>query len=532
MTTLQATQLTLAYRGSGEIVRDLSYAVQPGAITTIIGPNGCGKSTFLRALARLHKPQQGSVLLDGHAIHHLPTREVARQLSLLAQHAQSPEGLTVTDLVRRGRYPHQSFLQPPTQQDEAAVDRALALVGITDLHDHLVDELSGGQRQRAWIALAIAQETPILLLDEPATYLDIAHQREILNLLKRLNRDEKRTIVLALHDINDAMQISDQVIVMRDGEIVADGSPQAIISSTLLADVFGVTCQTVTAPGSTQSFFIPAARSTLSRRSAHHTPTAALRADRLSAGYNGNPVLQDVTALLPNGQITAIVGPNGSGKSTLLRAFARLIKAQQGRIWLHENPADTGSHRAFSQQVTFQMQGSVVPQGILVEDLVAMGRRPHQRWYRQWSQEDHRVVEKALIIAHLQPLRNRPVQSLSGGQQQRVWLAMALAQQTPILLLDEPTSFLDIAHQVEVLEWVVELNRNEGRTVGMVLHDFGLACRYADHLIFLRDGRVLAAGAPEDIVTPALVEETYGVQAQVMLDPLTSSPLVIPAPLG
>ncbi len=528
MSDLQADHLTLVYPGSADIVRELSFQVQPGVITSIIGPNGSGKSTLLRALARLHRPSHGSVLLDGHSIHNLPTKEVARGLSLLSQHAQAPGGITVADLVSRGRYPHQEFLQPPTLADELAVEQALKLVGLSELRGKLVDELSGGQRQCAWIALSIAQETPILLLDEPTTYLDIAHQQEVLALLRQLNQKEGRTIVLVLHDFNDAFQISDRLVVMRDGAIMAEGPPESILSPSLLADVFGISCQILSVPNSTLPIFVPASRQPISLRKPSIHRNAALRAEQVSAGYNGVRVLQDVSASLSKGQITAIVGPNGSGKSTLLRTFARLIKPMQGNVYLHEVSGFQGSQRAFAQQVAFQIQGGIVPEGILVEDLVAFGRRPHQHWYRQWSEEDQRVVDHALNATQLDELRSRPVESLSGGQQQRVWLAMALAQQTPILLLDEPTSFLDIAHQVEVLDWIWELNRIEGRTFGLVLHDLGMACRYADKIIFMKEGKVIAAGSPEEIVTADLVQEVYQGNARIIPDPLTGKPLVVP----
>ncbi len=532
MSFLQTDHLTLVYPGSADIVRELSFQVQPGAITSIIGPNGSGKSTLLRALARLHKPSRGAVLLDGHSIHNLPTKEVARRLSLHSQHAHAPGGITVADLVNRGRYPHQALLQPPTLADELAVEQALKLVGLSELRDRLVDELSGGQRQCAWIAMAIAQETPILLLDEPTTYLDIAHQQEVMTLLRRLNQKENRTIVLVLHDLNDAFQISDRVVVMRGGAIMAEGSPENILSPSLLADVFAVSCQALPIPGSALPIYVPTSRQTISRRRTIIQGHAALSAEQVSVGYNGDRVLQDVSASLPKGQITAIVGPNGSGKSTLLRTFARLLKPFQGDVCLHEVSSSKESHRAFAQQVAFQLQGSLAPEGILAEDLVAFGRRPHQRWYRQWSEEDQWHIDHALKATQLEDLRSRPIESLSGGQRQRVWLAMALAQQTPILLLDEPTSFLDVAHQVEVLDWIWELNRNEGRTIGLVLHDLSMACRYADKIIFMNEGKVIAAGSPEIIVTTDLVQEVYQVDTRIIPDPLTGKPLVVPVSVG
>lgn len=529
MSQLQTHQVTLAYDGAKPVVHGVSYQVQRGAITSIIGPNGCGKSTLLRGLARLLRPKHGAVCLDGQLIHRLPTKEVARRLSLLAQHAQAPGSITVEDLVQRGRYPHQAFLQPPTSSDQAAVERALALVGMAELRNRPVDELSGGQRQRAWIALALAQETPILLLDEPTTYLDLAHQQEILALLWRLNREEGRTVVLVLHDINDALRISDQVVVMQEGVIRAEGAPEEILTASLLADVFGLACDVLPDPESGLPVFIPNGRAPHSGSPAPAGKAAILRSERLSAGYDHRRVVSDVSVSLPEGQVTAIVGPNASGKSTLLRSFARLLTPQAGAALLEGQPVHAGSHRAFARRLAIQMQEASAPEGVLVEDLVAAGRHPYQRWYRQWSERDEEVVESALAATGIAEFRRRPVETLSGGQQQRVWLAMSLAQQTPVLLLDEPTSFLDVAHQVEVLDRVWQLSRDEGRTIGLVLHDLGMACRYADQVVVMSHGQVAAAGAPAEVITPALVQKVFGLEVRVLMDPLTGRPLVLPA---
>ena len=524
---LQATHLELSY-GSRAAVQDVTLRIPTGAVTSIIGPNGCGKSTLLRALARLHPPRQGAVLLDGQIIHRMPTKAVARKLSLLAQQSETPGSLTVEDLARRGRYPHQALLQPPTEGDQAAVERALERVGMTDLRARPVDELSGGQRQRAWIAMALAQETPILLLDEPTTYLDIAHQQEILALIRRLNREEGRTIVLVLHDINDAMQVSDHLVVMQDGSVRAEGAPGAVLTPALLAEVFGMACDVLREPGCETPVFVPRGRAVADDRPIQMEMPPALRADALSLGYHQARVVRDVSVSLPAGQVTAVVGPNGSGKSTLLRAFARLLEPQSGSALLMEQPVSQGSHRAFAQRLAVQLQGAVAPEGLLVEDLVAAGRHPYQRWYRQWSAEDEQVVEHALRAAGIQDLRLRPMDTLSGGQQQRAWLAMALAQQTPVLLMDEPTTFLDVSYQIEVLDWLWALNREEGRTVGLVLHDLGLACRYADIIIVMKDGRIAARGAPAEVISPELVREVFGLDCRVTPDPRTGRPLILP----
>jgi iron complex transport system ATP-binding protein len=523
MTRLQADALTLAYGGSHTVVQDLTLHIPDGAITAIVGPNGCGKSTLLRAMARLLVPRQGVVLLDGQAIHQRPSKEVARQLGLLSQRPVAPE-----DLVRRGRYPHQSLLQPPTMQDRAAVERALELAGMTELRHRPVDELSGGQRQRAWIAMALAQETPVLLLDEPTTFLDISHQQEVLQLVRRLNREEGRTIVLVLHDINSAAQVSDHVVAMRDGAIVAEGAPDDILTPSLLEQVFGVACDVVVHPQTRLPVSVPRSREALLTIPA--TPRAnacSLCAEQLSCAYGRRCVVEDVSVTIPAGRITAIVGPNACGKSTLLRTFARLLHPTGGDALLDGLPVSAGDHRAFARQLALLAQGASAPAGVLVEDLVAVGRFPYQRWYRQWSAADQRAVDQAIEATGINDLRWTPVDTLSGGQLQRVWLAMALAQETNALLLDEPTTFLDIAHQVEVLDLIWRMNRTEGRTIVLVLHDLGQACRYADFLVVMQAGNIVAAGAPGDIVCPALVRDVFGVEGCIVLDPLTGAPHVL-----
>ena len=189
-----------------------------GRVTAIVGPNACGKSTLLRGLARLLKPSGGQVILDGHDIGGLHTKEVARRLGLLPQTSIAPEGITVADLVSRGRFPHQKVLRQWSRDDEAAVADAMRCTGVTDLAGRLVDELSGGQRQRVWVAMVLAQQTPLVLLDEPTTYLDIAHQVELLDLFAMLNREQNRTVVAVLHDLNHACRYADQIIVMKDGK--------------------------------------------------------------------------------------------------------------------------------------------------------------------------------------------------------------------------------------------------------------------------------------------------------------------------
>jgi iron complex transport system ATP-binding protein len=240
-------ELTLAY-DDRVIVDGLSLSVPAGAVTVIVGANACGKSTLLRGLARLLMPRQGTVVLDGEDIHRRPTREVATRLGILPQQPIAPEGITVADLVARGRHPHQRWFRQWSTTDEAAVDAALAATGTTDLAERSVDELSGGQRQRVWIALTLAQGTDLLLLDEPTTFLDLAHQIEVLDLLAELNGREGRTVVLVLHDLNLACRYADHLVAMKDGAIVAEGAPADVITATTVEAVFGLPCRIVPDP--------------------------------------------------------------------------------------------------------------------------------------------------------------------------------------------------------------------------------------------------------------------------------------------
>lgn len=230
---IETQNLTLSY-GESIIINDLNLQIPKGEITVFIGGNGCGKSTLLRSIARLLKPKSGAVLLDGSAISKMASKDVAKQMSILPQSPVAPEGLTVLQLVKQGRYPYQTWLKQWTEEDEEKVRMALKATAIEDLKDRPVDSLSGGQRQRAWIAMTLAQDTDIILLDEPTTYLDMTHQIEILDLLYELNETEKRTIVMVLHDLNLACRYADNIVAIKDREIYAQGKPEHIISCPLV----------------------------------------------------------------------------------------------------------------------------------------------------------------------------------------------------------------------------------------------------------------------------------------------------------
>lgn len=247
MSQLEVKNLGLSY-GDAYVFENLSLAIPKGKITVLIGSNGSGKSTLLRAMARLLKPHQGSVILDGADLFSLTTKQVARKLSILPQGPVAPEGLTVLQLVKQGRYPYQSWLKQWSEEDEAAVHKALVSTGMDALADRPVDSLSGGQRQRAWIAMTLAQETGVILLDEPTTYLDVAHQIEILDLLYELNTTERRTIVMVLHDINLACRYADHVVAVCGGRVEAQGKPADIIDSKLMETVFAMECEVIADP--------------------------------------------------------------------------------------------------------------------------------------------------------------------------------------------------------------------------------------------------------------------------------------------
>jgi iron complex transport system ATP-binding protein len=256
LSTLQTQDLSLAY-DSETVIRDLSLEVPSGRITAIVGPNGCGKSTLLRGMARLLKPKGGSVYLDGQAIARMSTREVAKRLGILSQGPVAPEGLTVRELVAQGRYPHQSWFQQWSKEDERISAEALETTGMVELADRPLDTLSGGQRQRAWIAMALAQDTETLLLDEPTTFLDMAHQLEVLHLLERLNAEEDRTILMVVHDLNHAARYAHHIVAITAGRVFTTGSPAAVVTPAVLREVFNVEADIVPDPRTGVPICIP-----------------------------------------------------------------------------------------------------------------------------------------------------------------------------------------------------------------------------------------------------------------------------------
>ncbi|WP_326637758.1 ABC transporter ATP-binding protein [Streptosporangium sp. NBC_01755] len=254
-----------------------------------------------------------------------------------------------------------------------------------------------------------------------------------------------------------------------------------------------------------------------------------LRAEGLSLGYDDRAVITDLDVSILDGKITAIVGANACGKSTLLRGLARLLKPRRGAVYLDDRTLTELSTLDVAKMLGLLPQTPVAPDGITVADLVSRGRYPHQGWFRRWTDRDHEAVTRALAATDTAGLLDRPLRALSGGQRQRVWVAMALAQDTDLLLLDEPTTFLDINHQVELLRLLRRLNAESGKTIVAVLHDLNLACRFCDHIIAMADGAVVAEGPPTAVVTAELVEKVFGLSCLIVPDPVAGTPIVVPA---
>lgn len=258
------------------------------------------------------------------------------------------------------------------------------------------------------------------------------------------------------------------------------------------------------------------------------TTAHSLLVEDLTLGYKDRVVIESLDLAIPPGRITAIVGANACGKSTLLRSMSRLLAPRGGHVLLDGKEVHRLPSKELARTLGLLPQSPIAPEGITVSDLVGRGRHPHQRMLSRWSREDDEAVAEALEATRTVDLADRPVDELSGGQRQRVWIAMALAQRTDLLLLDEPTTFLDVSHQVEVLDLLTDLNRSLGTTIVLVLHDLNLAARYADHLIALASGRLHAAGTPDRVLTPETVHAVFGLRSEVIIDPTSGRPLMLP----
>lgn len=257
-------------------------------------------------------------------------------------------------------------------------------------------------------------------------------------------------------------------------------------------------------------------------------PTHHFQADQTVSGYDNKTIIQGVSLVIPSNKISVIIGANACGKSTLLKTLSRLIKPESGNITLDGKQIDKIPPKQLARVLGLLPQSPIVPEGISVADLVGRGRFPHQALFSGWTKKDYEAVAEAMEIMKITELANANIDELSGGQRQRVWIAMALAQQTDILFLDEPTTFLDITYQVEILDLLTDLNRKHGTTIVMVLHDINLSARYADHIFALYQGKLVSEGAPSEVITSTLVKDIFGLDSAVIADPVSGSPLVIP----
>ena len=253
-----------------------------------------------------------------------------------------------------------------------------------------------------------------------------------------------------------------------------------------------------------------------------------LEAHSLSLGYGQTKVIEDLQLTIPKGQITVFVGANGCGKSTLLRSLARLIKPQTGEIFLNGMGLKKQTTKEVAKNLAILPQTPLAPEGLTVLQLVKQGRYPHQSWLKQWSKEDEAVVNRVLELTDMKEFEEQTVDSLSGGQRQRAWIAMTLAQKTDVILLDEPTTYLDLAHQIEILDLLFELNEKENRTIVMVLHDLNLACRYAHHIVAICDKNIYSQGKPEEVISPQMVKDVFSMRCEIGQDPLYGTPVCIP----
>ncbi|PZD72601.1 putative siderophore transport system ATP-binding protein YusV [Acaryochloris thomasi RCC1774] len=256
--------------------------------------------------------------------------------------------------------------------------------------------------------------------------------------------------------------------------------------------------------------------------------SVALTTRNLTLAYEGKTIIESLNLAIPTGKITMLVGPNGCGKSTLLKGLGRLLKPRQGTVYLGEDAITKLSTKEIAKRLGLLPQGPTAPEGLTVKDLVAQGRYPHQSWLQQWSKEDEQKVNWALSITQMQEFTHCALDNLSGGQRQRAWIAMTLAQDTEILLLDEPTTYLDLAHQIEILDLLYDLNQQQNRTILMVLHDLNQACRYADHLVVVKAGKICSQGNPKQVMTEAMMRAVFGLESQIISDPVSRTPLCIP----
>ncbi|WP_053228025.1 ABC transporter ATP-binding protein [Spirochaeta cellobiosiphila] len=521
---LDINDLSTGY-GQKQIIKELNQRISSGEITCLIGPNGSGKSTLLRAIAKLLPMKQGYIYLNGKDISQYKPSEYARKLGFLPQISSQQIQTTVKELVKRGRYPYMGIFQNLQDSDEVAINKALSIAGLMELADKPIDELSGGQRQRAWIAMALAQDTEILLLDEPTTYLDINHRHEILQLIDDLCHIENKTVIVVLHDLNEASLLAHNVIAMANGDVMAFGKGNDIFNSSLMSRLYSTACEEykTNAPNNLP-IILPINNQTIQKSTDDSFPSS-LTFNNVKLGYGDQTIINELNLEIKQGTITVILGPNGCGKSTLLKGLIADLHPQSGEILLNNIDTRTLNAHKRAAKIAMLYQQEDLPEYCSVIEYVQLGRYRHNHWYDQWNRTDRALIDEALSTVNMLEYKKTDIHSLSGGQQQRVRFARLLVQQSDMIVLDEPTSFLDLKSQVDVLECVKKLNKTFGTTVIMVLHDPWQACRYADEVILMNNGSVTNYGKVKSVLSPKALTDLYNVP---WIDLGKEAPLLMP----
>lgn len=491
---LQLSQAVGSY-GKSEVIRSLNLELGEKGFCSIVGPNGCGKSTLLKMLTGILPCKSGEILLKGMNIRRIKRKTLSQFTAYLPQNPTITHATVVRELVSRGRFPHRKVLQLPDKRDREIIDHALEITGLSQMSERKMGELSGGQKQRVWIAMALAQESELLLLDEPTTYLDIHHKKEILTLLKELSEQGKR-IITVLHDVNDARQFSDRVIAMKKGKIFfdtgLDGSRSFDLNQT--EKLFGIKCQY----DGESIFPLPPSIHSDEEESVEK----AVVSFNLSSGYEGKTVLNEIDFSIPKGKITALLGPNGSGKTTFMKVLTGELKCWTGSVGF---PAPDS--RPDSSVISAMVQQENLPLNMDSRDYVLLGRYRFTSLLRHWTEEDHNSTEKLMhwLDVPLDSFLGR----MSGGQQQRCRIGRIINQESEILIFDEPSSYLDLKGQAEVLELLSRINRERNRTVILILQDIWQARYYAHYVAMFKDGRLFSNGPSGEMLTTENISDLY-----------------------
>lgn len=504
--SIQLNELKLSY-GDNAILKGLTHRFPPNSISCILGKNGCGKSTLLKTISKFLYPSYGNVLLSGQDINTMNSKQIALKLGFLTQSSDDHKGLTVYQLVKRGRYPHNGLLQVESTNDEKIINEALALTELNDISHKDLDEISGGQKQRAWIAMILAQDTDILLLDEPTTFLDIHHRQEIIKLINKLKNDYNKTIVAVVHDLYESQKISDYIIGIKDGIILQEGLSKDILNKKFIENLYDVKCDEY--KFNNESYFLPSKEYNVNEVYTNNDHTYLV--SNLYISYGDYPVLKDLDLTLKRRKIHCIMGINGSGKSTLIKAIVGEQKLNSGTINLYNKDISSYKVKELSKKISYLSQEETLPSGFTVEEYVNLGRFPYTKWYKQWTRKDREIVYESLKAVGAEDLMKCNLLNLSGGQQQRVRIARLLAQKSEVLVLDEPCSFLDIKGQKEVLDCIEKIAKNENKTIIMILHDPWQAALYGQELHIIKDMQVIFSGNQTDFINPVNLQELYNV---------------------